>query len=66
MGAILPFIARLNHLCANQQELRPRTGQQSRAAILGEVEHWCRKHTNGDDLVAQFHALGTESDSEAA
>src|SRR5262245_42368631 len=33
--------------------------QANRAAILGEIEHWCSKRPNGADLLAQFHALGT-------
>ncbi len=32
--------------------------QANRAAILGEIEHWCNKRPNGSDLLAQFHALG--------
>lgn len=31
----------------------------SRQAALGEVEHWCARRRNGDDLLAEFHALGT-------
>jgi hypothetical protein len=30
----------------------------TRKAIVGEVEHWCRRHSNGDDLLAEFHHLG--------
>jgi hypothetical protein len=33
--------------------------KQNRAAILGEIELWCRKRPNGEDLLAQFHSLGT-------
>ena len=29
----------------------------TRAAILGEVEHWCRQHANGEDILAEFHSL---------
>jgi hypothetical protein len=29
----------------------------SRKAILGEVEHWCLRRSDGKDLLAQFHAL---------
>ena len=29
----------------------------TRKAILGEVEHWCRRRPNGDDLLAEFHHL---------
>jgi len=32
---------------------------QTRKAILGEVEHWCRQRPNGDDLLAEFTSLGT-------
>ncbi|HEY8547258.1 MAG TPA: hypothetical protein VIL36_19490, partial [Acidimicrobiales bacterium] len=32
--------------------------QANRQAILGEVEHWCKQRPNGDDLLAEFHALG--------
>jgi hypothetical protein len=31
---------------------------QTRQAVLGEVEYWCGKHRNGDELVAEFHSLG--------
>ena len=33
--------------------------QQTRAAILGEVEHWCRQRVNGDALLEGFHELAT-------
>lgn len=33
--------------------------EQSRDAILGEVEHWCRRRPNGDDLLAEFRSLGS-------
>lgn len=29
-----------------------------RRAIVGEVEHWCRQRSNGEDLLAEFHSLG--------
>jgi len=29
-----------------------------RQAVLGEVEHWCRTHADGEDLLAEFHSLG--------
>jgi hypothetical protein len=32
--------------------------RQSHQAILGEVEHWCRRRLNGEDLLAEFHVLG--------
>ncbi len=31
----------------------------SRAAALGEVEHWCARRRNGADLLAEFHSLDT-------
>ena len=33
--------------------------EANRQAALGEVEHWCARRTNGTDLLAEFHALGT-------
>ncbi len=30
-----------------------------RKAILGEVEHWCRQRPNGDDILTEFHSLGS-------
>jgi hypothetical protein len=36
---------------------------QTRAAVLGEVEHWCGQHDGGTDTLAEFHAL---ADAEAA
>jgi hypothetical protein len=32
--------------------------EQTRKAIIGEVEHWCRQRPNGDDLLAEFTSLG--------
>jgi hypothetical protein len=32
----------------------------TRAAALGEVEHWCAQRTNGADVLAGFHALATD------
>lgn len=32
--------------------------QQARSAILGEVEYWCRKRPDGQDLMAEFDRLG--------
>lgn len=32
---------------------------QTRRAVLGEVEHWCLQRPNGKDVLAEFHALGT-------
>jgi hypothetical protein len=39
--------------------------QQTRKAVLGEVEHWCLKRSNGADILAQFHALSTEGTAAA-
>jgi hypothetical protein len=39
--------------------------RQSRAAVLGEVEHWCRKRPNGDAIVEGFHELASP-EAEAA
>ena len=36
----------------------------NRKAVLGEVEHWCQR-PNGEELVEQFHALGTPGDVAA-
>jgi len=36
---------------------------QTRAAVLGEVEHWCLQHEGGADTLAEFHAL---ADADAA
>ena len=33
--------------------------QQTRKAVLGEVEHWCLQHDGGDDVLAEFHALAS-------
>jgi hypothetical protein len=41
-----------------EQSLGPGRAQ-SRQAILGEVEHWCRQRTDGADVLAEFHALAT-------
>jgi hypothetical protein len=32
---------------------------QSRKAILGEVERWCRERERGEDILAEFHSLAT-------
>ncbi len=32
---------------------------QNRKALAGEVEHWCKQRPNGDDVVAEFHALAS-------
>lgn len=33
--------------------------QQTRTAVLAEVEHWCRRRPNGEDILAEFHALAS-------
>lgn len=33
--------------------------QQTRQAVLGEVEHWCLQRRNGADVLAEFHHLGS-------
>ena len=35
--------------------------QQTRQAVLGEVEHWCLKRPNGQDILAEFHSLGSKA-----
>jgi hypothetical protein len=30
---------------------------QTRKAVLDEVEHWCLRHDDGADILAEFHAL---------
>jgi hypothetical protein len=40
--------------------------QQTRAAILGEVEHWCRTRANGESLLEGFGALATPEPESAA
>ncbi|MCI4320658.1 MAG: hypothetical protein L3K23_11115, partial [Thermoplasmata archaeon] len=32
--------------------------QASRRAAVGEVDYWCAQRKNGQDIVAEFHALG--------
>jgi hypothetical protein len=32
--------------------------RQTRAAVLGEVEHWCRTRRDGEAILEEFHALG--------
>jgi len=39
--------------------------EASRAAILGEVEHWCLQRPNGEDLLAEFHSLASDAGSTA-
>jgi hypothetical protein len=43
---------------ALQQSLGPGR-QQTRQAVLGEVEHWCLEHRGGKDVLAEFHRLGS-------
>jgi hypothetical protein len=31
----------------------------TRKAAVGEIEHWCTRRSDGADLLAQFHSLGT-------
>jgi hypothetical protein len=50
------------HLLA--QSLGPGRAQ-GRKAILGEVAHWCRRRPNGEDLLAEFHSLGTAEPLDA-
>jgi hypothetical protein len=35
----------------------------ARAAVLGEVEHWCRRRPKGEDVLAEFHALSSEPEA---
>ena len=35
--------------------------QQTRQAVLGEVEHWCLQRPHGADILAEFHSLGTKA-----
>lgn len=32
---------------------------QTRAGLQAEIEHWCRRRPNGDDLLAEFASLGS-------
>lgn len=34
---------------------------QTHQAVLGEVEHWCLQRPNGQDILAEFHSLGTKA-----
>lgn len=34
--------------------------EDGRRAALGEVEHWCGQHRQGADILAEFHALGSQ------
>jgi hypothetical protein len=34
--------------------------RQSRAAVLGEVEHWCGQRRDGAEILEGFHALGAD------
>jgi hypothetical protein len=38
---------------------------EGRTATLGEVEHWCRRRRRGEDLLAEFHALGSVAEGAA-
>jgi hypothetical protein len=33
--------------------------EEGRRAALAEVEFWCRQHTNGPEIVAEFQSLGS-------
>jgi hypothetical protein len=33
--------------------------RQTRAAVLAEVEHWCRQRPDGEDVLAEFHHLAS-------
>ena len=33
--------------------------EQSRKAILGEVERWCRERERGEEMLGEFHSLAT-------
>jgi hypothetical protein len=33
--------------------------QQTRQAVLGEVEHWCLQRDGGNDILAEFYALAS-------
>jgi hypothetical protein len=39
--------------------------RQTRAAVLGEVEHWCRTRPNGDAILEGFHVLADSSERAA-
>jgi hypothetical protein len=39
--------------------------QQTREAVLGEVEHWCLRHEGGADVLAEFHALASDGERAA-
>jgi hypothetical protein len=32
--------------------------EQTRKAVLGEVERWCLERPDGADILAEFHSLG--------
>jgi hypothetical protein len=39
--------------------------QQTRRAVLGEVEHWCLQHEGGADVLAEFHSLASDAEQAA-
>jgi hypothetical protein len=39
--------------------------EQTRKAVLGEVEHWCLQHDGGADILAEFHSLADASPEAA-
>lgn len=38
----------------------------NRAAVMGEVEHWCHQRPNGAEIIEGFNALGDPADASAA
>jgi hypothetical protein len=34
--------------------------EQTRKAVLGEVERWCLTRPNGADILAEFHSLSAD------
>ncbi|MGQ0832853.1 MAG: hypothetical protein ACT4OV_14370 [Microthrixaceae bacterium] len=39
--------------------------EQTRKAVLGEVEHWCMQRDRGADILAEFHSLADASPEAA-
>lgn len=57
-GAHHPGAEMIDRLWQYHLDLSLGAGREAgRKAILGEVEHWCRQHPNGEDLLAEFHSL---------
>ncbi|MFL6206170.1 MAG: hypothetical protein ACJ739_12565 [Acidimicrobiales bacterium] len=40
--------------------------QQTRKAVLGEVEHWCLQHEGGADVLAEFYSLASSPEVGSA